>query len=238
VDEGRVNGYSPGPRVSDPPATAGRAFAAALKKQGITVTKTAMEKAPGNAAAVASVESLPVEQIVEQLLMVSDNDAAEVMFRQAALAAGEPASFDGGRRAVHDRLQELAVLDSSVKIVDGSGLSRDTRVPADSMAKALRLAMERKHPELRAVATGLPVAGVEGSLRRRYFEDGATVGRGLVRGKTGTLRKVHSLAGFVRAPDGSMLVYAFLVNNPKNEYEAIVWLDKVSAALARCGCSA
>jgi D-alanyl-D-alanine carboxypeptidase/D-alanyl-D-alanine-endopeptidase (penicillin-binding protein 4) len=34
-----------------------------------------------------------------------------------------------------------------------------------------------------------------------------------------------------------MLAYAFLVNNPKNEYESIIWLDRVSAALARCGCS-
>jgi len=85
--------------------------------------------------------------------------------------------------------------------------------------------------------TGLPVAGVEGSLRVRFFDDATTNARGLVRGKTGTLTKVHSLAGFVRAPDGSMLAYAFLVNNPKNEYESIIWLDRVSAALARCGCS-
>jgi serine-type D-Ala-D-Ala carboxypeptidase/endopeptidase (penicillin-binding protein 4) len=237
VNEGRVTGFSPGPRVSDPPAEAAKAFAAALKKRGITVTKTAKAKAPRGSAAVASVSSLPAERIVELLLMASDNDAAEVMFRQAALAAGQPGSFAGGVKAVHARLQKLGVLDASVRIVDGSGLSRQTRVPADSMAKVLRVAMEEKHPELRGVVTGLPVAGVEGSLRVRFFDDASTNARGLVRGKTGTLTKVHSLAGFVRAPDGSMLAYAFLVNNPKNEYESIVWLDRVSAALARCGCT-
>ena len=47
--------------------------------------------------------------------------------------------------------------------------------------------------------TGLPVAGVEGSLRSRYFDDQTLAARGLVRGKTGTLRKVHTLAGFVRS---------------------------------------
>ena len=172
------------------------------------------------------------------LLMASDNDAAEVMFRQAALS-GQAARFvrGGGRKAVHDRLQKLGVLDPSVRIIDGSGLSRQTRVPADSMAKVLRVAMEEKHPELRGVVTGLPVAGVEGSLRVRFFDDAATSARGLVRGKTGTLTGVHSLAGFVRAPDGSLMTYAFLVNNPKNEYEAIIWLDRVTAALARCGCA-
>ena len=237
VDEGRATGFSPGPRVSNPPAAAAAAFAAALKKQGITVTKTAKAKAPRGAEVVGSVSSLPAERIVELLLMASDNDAAEVMFRQAALAAGQPGSFAGGEQAVHARLQKLGVLDASVRIVDGSGLSRQTRVPADSMAKVLRLAMQEKHPELRGVVTGLPVAGVEGSLRVRFFDDATTDARGLVRGKTGTLTKVHSLAGFVRAPDGSMLAYAFLVNNPKNEYESIVWLDRVTAALARCGCS-
>ena len=237
VNEGRVTGFSPGPRVADPPAAAAKAFADALKKQGIAVTKTAKAKARSGAAPVASVTSLPAERIVELLLMASDNDAAEVMFRQAALAAGQPGSFAGGRKAVHDRLQKLGVLDASVRIIDGSGLSRQTRVPADSMAKVLRVAMQEKHPELRGVVTGLPVAGVEGSLRVRFFDDAATSARGLVRGKTGTLTKVHSLAGFVRAPDGSLMTYAFLVNNPKNEYESIVWLDRVTAALARCGCA-
>ncbi len=236
VDEGRVTGFSPGPRVPDPPAAAAKAFAAALKKQGIAVTKTSKTKAPSGAALVASVDSLPAERIVELLLMASDNDAAEVMFRQAAIAAKQPASFDGGRKAVHDRLVKLGILDSSVRIVDGSGLSRNTRVPADSMAKALRVASEENHPELRGVITGLPVAGVEGSLRIRFFDPKASAGRGLVRAKTGTLSKVHSLAGVVRAPDGSMLAYAFIVNNPKNEWNSIVWLDRVTASLVRCGC--
>ncbi len=236
VDEGRASGFSPGARVPDPPAVAAKALAGALKKQGITVTGTTKVKAPAAAAPVASVSSPPVERIVELLLMASDNDAAEVMFRQAALAAEQPASFAGGRAAVHDRLQELGVLDPSVRIEDGSGLSRKTRVPADSMAKVLRVAMEERHPELRGVVTGLPVAGVEGSLRYRFYDAATTSARGLVRGKTGTLTKVHSLAGFVRATDGSLLAYAFLVNNPKNEWDSVVWLDRVSAALARCGC--
>ena len=66
------------------------------------------------------------------------------------------------------------------------------------------------------MVTGLPVAGVEGSLRRRFGDDASLAGRGVVRGKTGTLREVHTLAGLLRTRDGSVLVYAFLINNPKN----------------------
>ena len=77
---------------------------------------------------------------------------------------------------------------------------------------------------------------MEGSLRTHYFDDQSLAGRGLVRGKTGTLSKVHTLAGFVRAKDGSLLVYAFLINNPKNDFDAKVWLDRVLGALSTCGC--
>jgi D-alanyl-D-alanine carboxypeptidase/D-alanyl-D-alanine-endopeptidase (penicillin-binding protein 4) len=47
---------------------------------------------------------------------------------------------------------------------------------------------------------------------------------------------VRSLAGFVRTTDGSLLAFAFLINNPKNEYAAMVWLDRVTTALSTCGC--
>jgi D-alanyl-D-alanine carboxypeptidase/D-alanyl-D-alanine-endopeptidase (penicillin-binding protein 4) len=58
----------------------------------------------------------------------------------------------------------------------------------------------------------------------------------VVRGKTGTLNKVRAQAGFVRTTDGALLVYAFLINKPKNEYNARVWLDRVTAAISACGC--
>lgn len=236
VDEGRVSGGSPGARVADPPAEAAKAFAAALKRRGVTVTATKRGASPSGAPVIATVESPPLERVVESLLMSSDNDASEVLFRHAALAAGQPGSFDGGRRAVRAELAALGVLAEGVRIDDGSGLSRETRVPATTLARLLRLAMGEERPELRGVVTGLPVAGVEGSLRFRFGDDASRAGRGLVRGKTGTLRRVHTLAGFVRGADGSLLVYAFLVNNAKNEYESLVWLDRVTAALAGCGC--
>jgi D-alanyl-D-alanine carboxypeptidase/D-alanyl-D-alanine-endopeptidase (penicillin-binding protein 4) len=86
------------------------------------------------------------------------------------------------------------------------------------------------------VLTGLPVAGVEGSLRIRYVDDQSLAGRGVVRGKTGTLAQVHALAGYLRAADGSQMAFAFLVNDASDDYAARLWLDRVSTALSRCGC--
>jgi serine-type D-Ala-D-Ala carboxypeptidase/endopeptidase (penicillin-binding protein 4) len=235
VDEGRVGG-SPGPRVRDPAKTAATTFAQALKTQGIRVTKLAAARAPRSAQLVASVGSLPLERIVEQLLLTSDNDAAEVLLRQIAVAGGRPGTIADGVGAVRARLAKLGAWDPGATLDDGSGLARQNRIPARTMVKVLRLAASEQHPELRAVITGLPVAGVEGSLRTRFFDDASLAGRGVVRAKTGTLRDVHTLAGVLRTSDGSLLAFAFLINNPKNQFNATVWLDHVTTAISTCGC--
>jgi D-alanyl-D-alanine carboxypeptidase/D-alanyl-D-alanine-endopeptidase (penicillin-binding protein 4) len=234
VDEGHV-GYG-GARYKDPAKQAATAFAGALSKQGIRVTATQSAHAPKSAAVVARVSSMPLERIVEHLLMVSDNDAAEVIFRQAAIGAKKSGSIAEATKVVRAELTKLGIWDPGMAITDGSGLARQTRVPADSMVKMLRVAASTQHPELRAVITGLSVAGVEGSLRRQYFDDKSVAGRGVVRGKTGTLNKVRARAGLIRSADGSLLAYAFLINKPKNEYNAMIWLDRVTAALSTCGC--
>jgi serine-type D-Ala-D-Ala carboxypeptidase/endopeptidase (penicillin-binding protein 4) len=234
VDEGRV-GYG-GVRYKDPSKEAARAFAAALSKQGVKVSSTRTARAPQSAPVVARVSSMPLERIVEHLLMVSDNDAAEVIFRQAAIGAGRPGSIAEATKVVRAELTKLGIWDPGMTISDGSGLSRQTKVPADSMVKMLRVAAGKQHPELRAVITGLPVAGVEGSLKRQYYDDQSLAGRGVVRGKTGTLNKVRARVGVLRTTDGSVLAYAFLINKPKNEYNAVVWLDRATTALSTCGC--
>jgi D-alanyl-D-alanine carboxypeptidase/D-alanyl-D-alanine-endopeptidase (penicillin-binding protein 4) len=122
---------------------------------------------------------------------------------------------------------------------DGSGLSRDGRIPADTFVKVLRLGIDGDQPDLAPVFTGLPVAGVEGSLKYRFDEgELAEKGQGLVRAKTGTLTGVHSLAGYASTRDGELLIFAFVVNHAKSDYAAVSWLDRVSAAVASCGCAA
>jgi serine-type D-Ala-D-Ala carboxypeptidase/endopeptidase (penicillin-binding protein 4) len=236
VDEGPIGFGSPGPRPKDPAKQAATAFADALSKQGISVTATRRAQMPESAPLVARVSSMPLERIVEHLIMVSDNDAAEVIYRQAAVGAGRPGSIAEANKVVRSELSRLGIWEQGMTINDGSGLARQTKVPADSMVKMLRAAAGQDHPELRAVITGLPVAGVEGSLKRQYYDDQSLAGRGVVRGKTGTLNKVRARAGVLRSTDGSLLAYAFLINNPKNEFNAVVWLDRVTTAISTCGC--
>ncbi|MGI3781017.1 MAG: D-alanyl-D-alanine carboxypeptidase/D-alanyl-D-alanine endopeptidase [Janthinobacterium lividum] len=238
VNEGRTTpgGGVLGPRESDPAEVAAKAFAKQLEGRGIDVGRVGRARAAKGATRVAAVSSMTLERIVEHVLMTSDNDGAEVLLRQAGVAGGRRGTFADGTAVVVARLRDLGVATSGVRLVDGSGLSRSTRIPAATLAELLRVAGEDKHPRLRPLLTGLPVAGVEGSLATKFGDDESLAGRGVVRGKTGTLTKVHGLAGTITTRDGAVLTYAFLVNNPKNDYNATVWLQRVTAAISTCGC--
>ena len=141
-----------------------------------------------NAEEIAAVEGAPLAQVVQRVLEVSDNEGAEVLLRQAALAAGRPGSFAGGSRRVHAVLDELGIDTGRDRIHDGSGLSRLNLIRPETLLGVISAAAGDDHPELRPVLTGLPVAGFTGSLGDR-FVSGSPAGPGDVRAKTGTLTR-------------------------------------------------
>lgn len=237
VNQGRFTGESPGRRYSDPSGHAAGAFRDALEAEGITVTGDPnATPAPADSAEIAVLESLPLGEIVEHLMRVSDNDAAEIMFRHVAIAQDKPASFDGGRAAVAEAITTLSSWPAGTVIHDGSGLSRETTITTDTLARLMPV-ITTDESRYRSVMTGMPVGGVDGSLRLRFVVDGTTAGRGTVRAKTGTLRQVHSLAGYVRSADGALIGFAFVSNGADDEYLARTWLERASAAMAACGCN-
>ena len=236
IDGARINNQAIGPRDRDPARGAGNALAAELRRQGIQVTAVNAGTAPQQATELAQVQGLPLERIVEQILIYSDNDAAEVLFRHVGRTGGRGGSITDAQAAMQQALTRLGAWTDGMRIVDGSGLSRSNLASATALTRAVQLAVSTDHPQLRALATGMSVAGGEGTLAGRYLEDGTQAGRGLVRAKTGTLTQVHSMAGYVRAADGALLVYSFIINGDPDEYADRVWLDRVTSALAGCGC--
>src|SRR5699024_10949578 len=156
--------------------------------------ETAEAQATGAATEVATIQSAPLSTVVEHTLDVSDNDASEVLMRHVALARDRPATSDDGSAAILAALNDLGVTVEDVTLADGSGLSRANAIPAGVVADVLATASSPDHPELRAVVTGLPVAGFTGTLTDRW---GDAPGEGLVRAKTGTLTGASALAGVV-----------------------------------------
>ncbi len=239
VDEGRTAGG----RSPDPAAEAADVFASALRKQGIRVVGAVTERrAPAEAAGgvtMAAVRGAPLAQVVQHVLEVSDNEAAEVLARQAALGSGRPGSFVGGAAAVSAILTELGVDLGRAEIYDGSGLSRHNRLPPAAILGVLGVASSPEHPELRSVVADVPVAGFSGSLTDR-FTKGDPAGLGMVRAKTGTLTGVHGLAGTVTSVDGVVMRFVAIADRVRlpDNLEARVRIDRIAAALAGCTCAA
>lgn len=222
-------------RAPDPSRFAADRFAGYLQASGIAVTAVAAAKAPAGAAPVASVASLPVSTIVEQSLEHSDNDAAETLTWQVALAKGRPATFADASAQFAVELKARGLWAAGMQVVDGNGISANNKVTPTVLAQAVRQGLT--DPGLREVVTGLPVAGVTGTLDDRFQGPQAQAGRGVIRAKTGTIRGVHALAGSVVSADGHPFVFAVILNGTAGSEAPRAFLDDITSALASCGCS-
>lgn len=220
----------------DPARTAAQAFAARLKAGGIKVTAVKPEQAAAAAAVVAEVRSAPLSLIVGHMLRNSDNFVAEVLSRQVAVHTGGNGSFKAGSAAVTAWLKRHDLWADGLVIDDGSGLSGKSRLRPSVLARALAYTLTT--PRLAAVANGLPVAGVNGTLKERFDDKAEKAGRKVVHAKTGTLLGVASLAGYVTTKDGATLTFALMANQAVNRDTAYNWLDRTASVIARCGCRA
>ncbi|MDF9813923.1 D-alanyl-D-alanine carboxypeptidase/D-alanyl-D-alanine-endopeptidase [Streptomyces sp. SPB162] len=238
TDEGRVDKSDHGPadRSPDPAADTATAFAKLLRARGIEVTGTPVRtSAAASGSQLAVARSAPLSALVERMLTNSDNDIAEALARQTAIAAHLPASFGGAQQAVTAALDRLGLPPAGAKFTDGSGLSRADALSAQQLARLLALAASPHHPQLRPILTGLPVAGFSGTLSDR-FRGGPASGAGLIRAKTGTLTGVNAITGTVVTADGRLLTFAFLAQGTTSATAAQSALDRLASALAACGC--
>ena len=236
VDEGRTSSKKNHPRAQDPALEAGRQLAALLH-----VRTVVRERAPAGAAELAHVDSAPISDLVEAMLTRSDNDLAEALGRQVAIAAKAPATFNGESTAMSSvigpLLDKLGVPRSGVALQDASGLSRLDRLRPTALARLLGLVGrdERYAPML----SGLPVAGFDGTLQKRFRKPPSSAAAGVVRAKTGTLDGVSALAGLVRTRGGRLLAFDVTADGVSltGTLKAQAALDQVAAALAGCGCT-
>ncbi|WP_313821732.1 D-alanyl-D-alanine carboxypeptidase/D-alanyl-D-alanine-endopeptidase [Citricoccus sp.] len=181
---------------------------------------------------LASVQSAPLAEQMAYMLQTSDNQVAEATGRNLALAAGAPGSFAGAAQTIEQTLAELEVDTTGMALVDASGLSGQNLVSAAQLTAALQVATTA--PDLEAAATGLPVAGEQGTLEQRMA---GTDAAGNVQAKTGTLSSVASLTGTVQTEDGRTLLFSFVANNqPGVLTNARFAVDRGAVVLAGCGC--
>jgi len=203
-------------------------FRQQLADRGITVTALRREVAAAGAAQLGAVQSLPLGRIVQRTLEISDNFAAEVLFRH--LSADVDGSITASQVVLTGYLQAHGLWTAGMSVSDGSGLSHSDKVPASLLAAAVRTAYG--DPALTDVLAGLPVAGVDGTLANRFNDPPEVDGRGVVRAKTGTDDNIRTLTGFVQTESGGLLVFSFMANDVTDHAATLNWLDEAAARLA------
>ena len=237
INAGRITATDYSRRSGDPALAAARIFAQLLGKQKITVIgSVSRAKASAQAVRLGRVRSAPISGQVEYALTESDNTVAETLGRLVAAKAGRPASFAEVGPAVLAVDRSIGVPVTGAVMSDGSGLSASSRVPALALTGVLALATGTEQPQLRSLLSGMPIAGVSGTLRERFLGPSQRAAAGVVRAKTGTLTGVTSLAGTVLDQDGRLLVFAAMADQVKSTATSRQALDRLATTLATCGC--
>ncbi len=163
--------------------------------------------APADAKPSFEVRSPPLAEVVRDINKFSNNLMAQQLFLTLGLQGRRNTTAEGARQVVGGWLAErTGELDAETLIDNGSGLSRRTRISALRLARLLQQVNDS--PTMSELMSSLPVTGLDGTLRRSR----ATPGRAHL--KTGSLRDVAGLAGWVLSNSGKRYLLVALINHP------------------------
>ncbi|GAB2959027.1 D-alanyl-D-alanine carboxypeptidase/D-alanyl-D-alanine-endopeptidase [Streptomyces pseudoechinosporeus] len=227
--------------VTDTSLDAGGVFAGLLAERGVTVDGDVTRGVAGTGdVPVAQHVSDKLSTTVKHMLKVSDNDIAETLLRQTAIGAGRPATFEDGTAVVRDVLSRYGVSLDNFEMHDGSGLSRSTGIPAQTLADILDLATDPSHSQtLKYIVDGLPVSGEAGATLGpefgRFDTPDSQCAVGQVKAKTGTLTGAVALSGLTKDQDGRWKVFSFVENgSTANANDIKDALDGLAATVNGC----
>ncbi|MCH8967474.1 MAG: D-alanyl-D-alanine carboxypeptidase/D-alanyl-D-alanine-endopeptidase [Planctomycetes bacterium] len=198
----------------DPGLLFAGAMRTALGKKGIHVTgatrRQRVRDSQGRLPAsltVLDIHRTPIADVLRRTGKNSQNLFAEALLKRAGYAWAKRSGQSGtdprgswalGQRAVLEVVHRAGIDATGLVVSDGSGLSRENRCTARQLAGMLAWLHRQDTGSL--FGDSLSIAGVDGSLRKRLKD---LTGR--VRGKTGTMRGVRALAGYVGNAERSQL---------------------------------
>ena len=180
-------------------------------------------------------DSVPLAQVVRDINKFSNNVMAQQLFLTLGLQVVGEGTREAARQVVKRWLRSrLGDGNAAAAVVDnGSGLSRDSRLSARLLGDLLRHAWAS--PVMPELMSSLPIYGLDGTLRSST----ATAVAGRAHIKTGSLRDVNAMAGYVLSRSGQRYVLVAVVNHPsahaaRPALEAVLqWTVQDHAASAR-----
>jgi D-alanyl-D-alanine carboxypeptidase/D-alanyl-D-alanine-endopeptidase (penicillin-binding protein 4) len=154
-------------------------------------------------------DSLPLAEIIAKVNKYSNNVMAKQLLYTLATEKYGPAGTEAkGRQVVREWLAEHGMDFAELRIDNGAGLSRESRVTARHLGDMLRYAYES--PFMPEYISSLSLSGLDGTLSRR-FRDSVLTGQAHM--KTGSLDDVSAVAGYFQAGSGRRYIVVTLLNH-------------------------
>ncbi|MEO6182164.1 MAG: D-alanyl-D-alanine carboxypeptidase/D-alanyl-D-alanine-endopeptidase [Verrucomicrobiota bacterium] len=180
---------------------------------------------------VAVIESKPISEILKNMMKPSQNLYAHLLLLQVAenVRTSENRNMnsdDLGLVELKKFCAEAGIEKGAVLMEEGSGLSRGCLVKPAASVQLLKYM--RKHRYAEMFYDSLPIAGVDGTLKSRFK---GTAAEKNLRAKTGTIRYVNSIAGYVTSKRGEHLVFSIMLN-AYNGSDGRTHTDGIAALLA------
>ncbi len=152
--------------------------------------------------------SPPLWQLIAIVNKPSQNFYADQLLKTLGYMKYGQGSFSAGERVVREFLNSAGIETTSLRMMDGSGLSRQNLVEPRMTVSLLAFMLWQ--PEGQAYYDSLPIAGVDGTLRKRMK---GTAAEGKVHAKTGYIGRVRCLSGYATTRDNHRLAFSMMVNN-------------------------
>jgi len=200
--------------VLDRLAFADRLFRSSWRRLGGTFSgRTREGSADAGARTLAEHRSRPLSEVTRDINKRSDNPITRTVFLTLGALSFSPSSLPTSERAalqLRDWLARRGIGAEGLVLENGSGLSRRERIRPLQLAAVLRAgARSEWAPEFLA---SLPIVAIDGAMRKRL---GGSPAAGRARIKTGTLRDVAAIAGYVKDSAGETYVVVAMINHER-----------------------
>ncbi len=173
-------------------------------------------QAPDGLPLLKVYQSPPLTEIIRGINKFSNNIAARQLYLTLGTAGDRqsersPATLAKSEMAIKQWLATKQMNFPELVIENGSGLSRRGQISAKHMGQLLQAAFQS--PVMPEFVSSLPIAAVDGTLRKRFT--GSSVS-GMAHMKTGTLNNVRALAGYMLDKSGRRMVVVIFVNHARS----------------------
>jgi D-alanyl-D-alanine carboxypeptidase/D-alanyl-D-alanine-endopeptidase (penicillin-binding protein 4) len=218
---------------ADPAVGAGQQLVAALAARGVVVTgRVHHGRTSAGTVELARVESPPLGEIIDYTNRYSANHPAELLLKGLGARFGGAGTTVAGVAVVRKTLTEQKIPLDGFSMYDGSGLSLYDRLTPRTIGAILDWILRADGKIGEVLRGSLPVAGGPGTLFERMTKPPTG---GNLRGKTGFIRHVRGMAGWVTPADGVPLVYVLLFNDAPKPLALTSPLDILGVTLALFG---